>query len=272
MKKHAIPPFTFALLLVFVLFSSCSNGFYIPAEINPPVVSQKNEVAVSSAIGLRQSGLGNSFAVQAAYSPINHIALWANYLHVGSSNTTKIGGLSNPYYFRSAEMAVGYYFKKSLGFAALRDKEHMKSRHHHYLIADAYAGYGLSDVFKSYPNAEARFDAQRYFLQGGVHYSGARRVELSYSLRLVLLDFTKGLVSGKISDPTINEIMQVEQNPFTFFQSSVRFAFGGKTVKYYFSRNWMSPPFKDKTFDYVSASFHIGLILNVNQLFSVKKE
>ena len=251
----------FTGLLIAMYCTSCSHYFYKPPEPHALMLSEKGDVKVLAGAGSSSSS-NTHFVVQAGWSPIKHLAVSGSYFQVGQLNNDNI---SNDRYISSfsLEGAIGGYLTKEM-------KENNKDRtakKSNSIILDAYAGYGRRGVTNQYFNGgEAMLKSQHYFLQGGIHYQNPF-IGLSFNLRAVHLDFTEGEVIGNVSDNLLVDLTDLNNDPFTFLESSVRIKAGGPKVKGFISRNWMTPPFGGKRLVYSSSSWNIGFTLDLQDMF-----
>lgn len=261
-------------LLLFVVsvlfFSSCSHSLYTPPEANLLMLSEENDLKVSAGAGLAREH-ENTYNFQLGYSPVKHLGIALNYFQVGSGGDPAFSvndDLSDRVSSLLGEAAVGTYFKKEIN--AIKDEGTItEAAVNNYLVLDAYAGYGRSNLRKAFRVGDIDFNAQHYFLQAGVHFQ-SKLLGLSYTLRGVFLDYLDGEVNGQVSEEILQSVSELSASPFTFLESSVRLRAGREKVNFFVSRNWMSSPLGNETFDSSSFSWHAGVVLDLNAIFKGK--
>ncbi|MFT6705266.1 MAG: hypothetical protein ACJATF_000087 [Flavobacteriales bacterium] len=259
---------TFYLLCLFVsslFYSSCNNYLYTAPEANLLMLSEEGDMKVSAGLGFTTVREAN-VNVQAAYSPIEHLGVAMSYFQIGGLSHPKTDGENgnNGISSVTGELAVGYYLKKEINTVKNRGTE-MESPVRNQLLFDAYAGYGFGNVRRAFNVGDLNFNSQHYFIQGGAHYQ-SKLLTISYALRGVLLDYTKGRVNGNLSDSDLARANSLKNSPFTFIESSFRVQAGCEKIKCYFSRSWMMAPLNNKKLDYGPTSWHAGIVLNLNAL------
>jgi len=190
----------YSLLLVGTLFcTSCNNYLYTAPEANLLMLSEEGDLKASAGLGFTTVQEAN-INVQAAYSPIEHLGVAMNYFQIGGLSDPRNGGGDGDTGISSVtgEVAIGYYLKKEIN--TIKDRgTAMESSVQNQLVFDAYAGYGFGNVRRAFNVGDLNFNSQHYFLQGGAHYQ-SKFLTLSYALRGVLLDYTKGIVNGNLSE------------------------------------------------------------------------
>jgi len=120
-KKYMKTRLTIYSLFIFsiAILYSCKPPAYVPNKINAPMITEKNDFNADLGIGL--SGIN----VQAAYSPVNHLGIMANFSTeaIFSKKTAKKYHKTN-----FGEIGAGYYLKLGKFF-----------------MFDVYGGGGLAD-------------------------------------------------------------------------------------------------------------------------------
>ncbi len=252
----------FAQILILMLlgglsFSSCSyrlSNLYSANEASCLNVSEKNEARVSGAVSFEGHGY-NGLNLQAAYSPVNHLVIGGNYFKTSGTNFENLEGNQSLY-----EGVIGIYY-----IVPPSKKQNRKIKKVD-LILDVYAGYGLGENFNYFtPDSFAEFSFRHFFLQGGLHLKG-KKYTLSYALKGLSLDFTKGKI---VNDVPLFRFKNLENDPFIFFENTFQLKYQLKKIELYGSINGIGSP--NAAFLYQQFRFHTGIIVKINELFQKKK-
>lgn len=262
--------FLFCLFVSTLLCFSCNNNLYTPSEANLLMLSEEGDLKASVGVGITTVREAN-VNVQAAYSPMEHLGIAMNYFQIGGFSNPKTNEASGTSDISNivGELAVGYYLKKDINAIKYQGTD-IETPVQNQLVLDAYAGYGFGNVRKAYNTGYISFNSQHYFIQGGAHFR-TKLLGLSYALRGVLLDYTKGSIEGRLSDADLSAVNTLRQDPLTFLESSFRIQAGGDKAKFFFSRNWMMAPLNKQRLDYNSSSWQIGAIFDLNTFFKKKE-
>lgn len=159
-----------------VLLASCN--LYKPGRANVPVLEGKND-------GNLSVSLGRNYGVEAAYSPLNHLGIIANYTNgfqnverrnEGSSNSSIVNTYNNQQY----EFGLGYYLRIDTL---------------HYF--EIYAGYGIgesgivgtsNDLFlRTQVSLEAMHE--HIFIQPTFAYEINKTTSVRFSAKLAAITF-----------------------------------------------------------------------------------
>jgi len=177
---------------LFILLPLCLKGQtynYVPNALHIPFLTKKQDASLG--IGW---GRGNNFSaveLQAAYSPLPHVAIMANYFGALDKNVRK--RLENGTNFAFGEAAVGVYEHFPKGAASL------------------FAGYGAGKLYSHYGfERTADFNLNRWFIQPGLSYQ-SDYFFAGLALRLSYLDYSRGIVSFSIEEQDLRYIQNIEK-------------------------------------------------------------
>ncbi len=187
MKKILIL-FPLALSLSFGAKSQTYN--YAVNSLNIPCIAQKGDASLG--IGWAQGIAFQALELQGVYSPMQHLAVMANYFGAREKSVRK--RLENGTDFYLWEAAVGAYEKMPKGAASL------------------FAGFGSGNLFSYYGlDRAAAFEIQRWFLQPGLSYR-TNHFQAGLALRLSRLVYRRGEISYSIESPDIQYIQNIEKS------------------------------------------------------------
>ncbi len=164
---------------------------YAPNTINIPFLQKKGDASVSLGWG-RGNNSFQSLELGAAYSPLPHLAVMANYfgaLDKQVRNLTTIG--TNGYL---VEAAIGAFEAKTKRSASL------------------FAGYGIGHLFSNFGSEEtAQFNIQRIFIQPGLAYR-SKYFQAGLALRISRLMYGNGIISFSIDPQYLTAIQNIERD------------------------------------------------------------
>lgn len=194
----------FLLLLLPILFCSCTRYFYAPNSHNVPGFREKGEAraTISALKGDEIEGVETQFA----YSPVNHLGLMFNYANAkGGSGYTRGYG-------HQVEGGAGY-------FLPVAGKS----------VFEVYAGYGGGNVYSQYDSLQTyshRFG--KVFLQPSIGFT-SDYFDALFSLRLGYLSLH---VNESGNANSAYALIEVENTPHSFLvEPGVTIRAGWKFIK-----------------------------------------
>jgi len=163
---------------------------YAPNMLNIPCFAQKGDATVG--LGWGRGVVFQALEIQAAYSPIPHLAVMVNYFAPREKYVRNRSAIGTDFYLW--EGAIGIYEKIPKGAASL------------------FAGFGSGRLFSNYGfDRVANFDLNRWFVQPGFSYR-SNFFQAGLALRLSHLTYKSGVVSYSIEAPDIQYIQNIEKN------------------------------------------------------------
>jgi hypothetical protein len=188
MKKHL---FLFVLLgiLPFGLRAQIYN--YAPNSVNIPFLQKKGDASVSLGWG-RGNNSFQSLELGAAYSPLPHLAVMANYF----------GALDKQVRNQSTIGTNGYLVEAAIGAFEARSRR----------SASLFAGYGIGHLFSNFGSEEtSKFDIHRIFIQPGLAYR-SKHFRAGLALRISRLMYRNGVISFSIDPQYLSAIQNIEKD------------------------------------------------------------
>ncbi len=168
--------------------------YYAPNAVHIPMMSEKNDAALTVGIG-RGSGY-RALEVQAAYSPLRHVAIMFNYFDAGSKEVERLketGGRG-----KLTEAGAGVYQGMTNGCISL------------------LAGYGQGYFFNNYGLERiSRFEVQRWFVQPALMYQD-KFFRGGLAIRLNRLYYSEGETAFNIDENELNAIQNIEERSVFF--------------------------------------------------------
>jgi len=248
-----------------LLCTGCNRYYYKPNAVNAPLFTGANQLhiagdgMISNSENNTDGGNSYFFDVQAAYSPINHLGIIANYstwafrptnLDFSTGNVDANAHL--------AEIGIGGYVTSGQGKAKF--------------VADLYAGGGAG-LLKSDVDMKAR----RFFIQPGI---GMRHpaVDLAFNMRISSIkyyDFDDNgrgmnyLLDHNLYDPNRKERM--DENNYLFWEPSFTVRSGYKFIKAQFQ--WaLAADISNVRWNYNGSRFTFGLYFSLEDALDLAKK
>jgi hypothetical protein len=211
------------LFLIFVLaLSGCTHYYYTPNAQNVPMFREKNQLLLSAGLGGSES---ECLELQAAYSPVQNLAVMANYM-ASTIQYNSTGDYGNQAYI---EGALGYY-KPINSFAVFEIYAGWGSgsEHHRYVESTTY-DYNGNTYYSSEGTSDLTF--KKIFIQPSVGFS-FDFLDIAFSSRLYRLNFDniQNYISGNSYDSnTLKSLMMYNQHYFV--EPALTFRGGWQNVK-----------------------------------------
>lgn len=289
MKNYS---FIICLLGILLFGSSCSRHYYYSAQsTHHTQLSDEGEITASVAIGKAgfddldgtSSDKENQFQVQAAYSPIKHLAVSGSVRFARPNNQENELVTTRGF---DADLAVGSYFFAPSGITKDEQIENRangktKSITERGYLFDAYLTYGRGSMTNNYAiGISDKFTYNRYGLQLGMYYRtrpsiGTYNASVSIGMvvRPAILIFSDAYVVGDSFGGTNSFLSFVENNnrfnvnEFTF---TGQFGAGGfrlfGNVNFVFSRD-------EAFYSYIdNETIQAGLLIEIDRVFNLKKK
>jgi len=249
-----------------LLYAQPSSSLYVtkPGDLN---------------IGL---GYGTHALIEAAYSPVKHISIQANYLHYPKK--LSIAGDEIEIFDNIARLSIGgYYFMPLKRLRNRKEKIKSKFGMDRGLLFDANFGYGLGSKSATSNNISHQSNFNLFNAEMGIHYFG-KILSLHFSINRSLFSFYNYKVNGAAPDPFLDVgDLLIEDKSFDIFSFNQRISIGPKQMRFYIATN--TPLINKGDVSYiidqtsetlVSVETIAGIIINVNSLlkkdFSYKKK
>jgi len=243
--RHARFLLALSCASLIMMLSSCSTAFQAHQDMLL-TVTEKNDLKVTGSVNKSETIDDSPFYNgQISYSPIKHLGLAAKYfsykeLLEGSNNiySTNAKEIDGEY----VEFAVGGYFGPDLKFKA-DDYSNNKLLMPMGFTGDLYLGYGRGNFHSSYgKTAEQYLDFNRLSLQAGLHFNW-KIVKISYTYRIIGLDYTKIDLTGDISQENFDAVDDLSGDNLNVFRSSsLRMQMGPRHAQFYVDMNFNNLP------------------------------
>ena len=241
MKKNLL---LFAIVLSFPFGGLSQTYNYSPNLTNIPYLTQSGDVHLG--LGWGRGLVMQSLEIQAAYSPMRHLAIMANYLGDRQKNVRKQIDTGTDYYLWEA--GVGVYEKLPKGSASV------------------FAGYGGGELYNNFEfERVAEFNLQRWFIQPGINYR-SNFFQAGIALRLSHLTFKDANISYSIEEPYLQYIKNIEQKS-PMFLPELGLQIGMRLKPVTISLNIVSifPDTENWNFSRLNTGLCIALDLNVKK-------
>jgi len=260
------------LLLVILLFSSCSHYYYAPDEANVLKLSEANDIKVS----VSGNNQGESYELkhvnfQAGYSPIKHLGIFGSHFRMSGKEPSDSPLKSGRGHLTNVGIG-GYYFLDRgsiLDRIVKYDEEIAISSG---FLIDIYGGYGMGNIHNSYiEGGNSNLDFQKYFLQGGLHWKGAA-LGFSFVYKFGKLNYFNGVINGQLSSSDIASIMDIREfREFPFRESSLHFYMGIRHARVYLNISTVANIF-DSRFTYRTSLGSFGIVMEIDEIFRSIKQ
>lgn len=265
MTRH-LPLFSL-LFTSLILLSSCSHDYYVPSDAMLLGLSEKGDIKASANYGSNAgNGLTNrNYSIIAGYSPIKHLGLTANFFHFNNQMTTAFGR------GQIGEIALGTYISKVKTKKVLKySKNPAPTKDHVHDVAikekkrvttfDIYTGYAYGNVFNRYTEGGlSNLTFERYFVQSAIHVNFNSRWKFSTGLKLLSINYQKGLLQGSINDHEMTLIKQIQHiNPIPMWEWMGRMEVGWPHLRFHGGFTITSLQKNEALFSYVPMVISIG--------------
>jgi len=248
------------LLVLAFLSSGCVRYYYKPNAVNTPLFTGPNQVhaAVSGSSSNTQSinrGRLSLLDIQAAWSPVNHLGLIANYSHLSFRAETPDFILGNENArAHLIEAGAGYYY-------ALGD-------HKVKMVAEVYAGGGAGNI-----TSDVNMRMSRLFVQGGI---GLRSpwVDLAFTPRFSRVRYSHFDDRGHDiyylaqQELATEDGDRIDKHSYYFFEPCFTLRGGYKFVKLQLQCA-LADKTSDVNWNYSAAWFSFGLYLSVEDMLKI---
>ena len=224
--------YLFAILLI--SFCSCQQRLYFPERANTPMLSEAREAKVTLSAkpqsnysdSLHGNGGSASFAMDAAFAPVNHLGIIASYRsqnrrRIDEETGVLISSYGGVFTGNRWEAGAGYF----TSFGRMGRME-------------AYAGYGNGQLTReSYYTHERDFSTRyhRFFLQGAAG-AGNHIFTAGGGLRISVhkyYDFTSMNPTLRYQVLDLNgHRMDVQQETFAFVEPFINAEVGWKFIRF----------------------------------------
>lgn len=161
--------------------------YYIPNPVQIPALYGKGDGNILAGLSMAASNPG--YTIMGIYSPKKHWMAMINH------NGRKVNNFKNGTNFSITEIGAGGYYMEN-------------NR-----CASGMLGYGQEKVSSVYDNNLSRTSTlwlQRYFLQGAYAWTG-NRIMAGVGMRLILLNYQKGLISNDIGYDYLVALNKIER-------------------------------------------------------------
>ena len=169
MKTLHIKLSNLLIMSLFTYLCSSCHLLYLPNQVNAPMLTDKSDLSGNISLGVSNVNL------QAAFSPLNNIALMLNYAGGKTSNTDN-SSITNSYDF--LEFGAGYYRPIAKN-----------------MLFDIYGGYGVgmartyADVWDAATSVKGKYS--RIFIQPSLTISAGDVFDANIAIRPVLIFMEK---------------------------------------------------------------------------------
>lgn len=178
------------------LFSvlTAQHFYYAPNSTFLPGISEKHDAGVQ--IARSWGPIFNAWELQAAYSPVNHLAVVVSYFDNGGKNVMNGSDIGTRFHFPEA------------GLCAYRNIQRG--------TASIYAAYGQSTILNFYEKSVfTEVSMQRWFVQPSLEYRDAF-TRAGLMLRLSRVTYTKGQIDFVIPENELIALRAIEKNSSFF--------------------------------------------------------
>lgn len=260
------------------LFCSCSHYYYAPDEGYLLSLGEKGDIKISAATGSAGESNGdlekdNTSSFQAGYSPIKNLGIQGSIFSLKRVGESDDGVKPRGHGFIASGAIGGYFFIINERQKLLQEEFADPLKMRKGVLLDLYAGYGQGKAHNYYANgSNSHFDFQKSFIQGGIHWQG-KMTGISYVFKVVRLDYQTGIVNKEIEQEDLVAIQGISQNnPFSLIEHSFRFHVGLKKIRFFLSTTLIPYSKEVDKLDYIGSSGHIGLILELDEIFRKKEK
>lgn len=255
------------LFTAIVFLSSCTHNYYVPSDAMLLGLSEKGDLKASANYGSNAgNGITNrNYSIIAGYSPIQHLGLAANFFHFNNQMTTAFGR------GQTGEIAIGTYISKvktkqvskySKNSAPAKDGVHdvVIKEKKRVTTFDIYTGYAYGNVFNRYTEGGlSNLTFRRYFVQSAIHVNVNSRWKFSTGLKLLNVNYQKGLLQGSIDDYEMSIIRQIQNiNPIPMWEWMGRMEAGWPHLRFHGGFTITSLQKDEALFSYVPMVISIG--------------
>ena len=256
--------FLSALAFVLLFSASCNRYYYKPNAVNAPMFTDGNQFHVAGAGMIRTDeddiNDGNSyfFDVQAAYSPIKHLGIIANYsTWAFRPNTINFASGNVDADAHLAEVGVGGYLVAGQKKAKL--------------VGDLYVGGGGGNL-----RSDVDMKVRRLFLQPGIGMRHAV-VDVGFNLRISNVKYMdlddNGRGMAYLQDKRlydINRNRRIDEGSYFFLEPAVTVRTGYKFIKAQFQWGFANEV-STIPWNYNGARFTIGLHFSLEDALQMGK-
>ena len=272
-SKSNILLFLFSLVAVFLL-SSCSNAFQAHQDMLL-TVSEKNDLKATGSVNKSDTNDESVFFNgQISYSPIKHVGLSAkhfSYKEVLENTNGAFPTTTKDINGNMTEFALGGYFTPKFSFMddeTVSAKGFMMDMN---FTGDLYFGAGRGKLDLLYnKSAEQLLEFNRMYVQAGFHFNW-KIVKISYSFRVVGMDYTKIDLIGDVTEEDITTADELANDSPVFFRSSsLRMQMGPRHAQFYVDMNFNSIPDRLRNFYFYEKIGGMGIIVDINEFYKKK--
>jgi len=235
------------LAIAILVVSSCAPCYYAPSAQNVPLFTEKKQGKLSGGYKIGSYTQGCDF--QTAVSITDHLGIIANYSFFKGRDAVIDDNKDYSDRFRSNmfEVGMGYY-----------------QVFHQKMVFEAYAGYGSDNIHNDYTSeyggGSSSLHSSSFFLQPALGVCW-EHVELAFSTRLRVLNFTKADYNSKNHSSSWYAINDIKLNPVhAFIEPAFTARFGGENVKFQIQVGISNHIGRETAIDYDPFNFNMGLV------------
>jgi hypothetical protein len=226
LKKSCGITFQVVIVISALQLASCTHYYYGPNSSNVPLFKEKDEARISGAISGADETTG--FELQSAYAFGKNFGGMLNFYTAGGRDNTTFDGSSGGGSTRQIERGNGTLTEIGLGY--------FKPLAASTFIFEIYGGIGGGTVNNYYQQGEnSKVGLTKLFIQPSIGYSNDERtLEVAFSTRLSNINFKvkEAMFATGNNSYDYSQVQDIRNNEnITFFEPSVVFKGGGKTIK-----------------------------------------
>ncbi len=245
--------------------SSCSHYYYVP-ESNMIKVSKAGDLKVAGALSpsfVDKSSVSTKlqkYSIQAAYSPLENIAIRANYFKLKEIET---------FQNLTTRSGQGFIAGGSISYYTHLNKrllEYNQPSLQYYTLLDISLGLDHGKAINYYMNGgQSSLSFRKTYLQAGIN-TKKDIIELGIALRGAQIDYYKGQTSGNIQEFELQDIIIIEnKDPFYLLELSGRFSIAFKYFSVYSTANLSLTT--NTGLAYRPFILQTGVLLNIDEFF-----
>ncbi|MDD2197773.1 MAG: hypothetical protein PHW91_11375 [Bacteroidales bacterium] len=238
------------LILVVFGFASCNPTYYMPNNVNVPLLKEKGETVAQGHIGsaeeFRETGVNVAHAIGRNSALMLNLSSFKSYPDLSEySGDTTVNNLHFNKKNQSFMAEIGAGFFKPFGPDSI-------------FVFETYAGYGMYTMNRALNTYQSvAYNIHRPFVQPSISIR-YKIVEVSYGLRMSMLFFSNQHPSTAFVEDEITMMNFENWNKIFNIDHSLTIGVGAELVK--FQIQWIYNP----QVNYLNDSFLIPTFSNVN--------